>query len=212
MNQTERTTRMRQAILKAAERVFDAQGYAAATMEAIAEAAGVSKGSLYNYFESKRDLFHQLFLAAVAGEGEELQGQLKQGLTPSEQVEHLVNFWFQRMGYYRRIGRLFLEFWATAARGEQEGPLAATLRETYARHQQFVRDIVADGVRCGQFNPQTDIQAAAALILAILDGLMVQSILNVGVTVDEAILSALKRAILAGLRTPPGPHLPRVSQ
>jgi AcrR family transcriptional regulator len=46
----------RQDILSAAERVFSADGFDAATMEAIAAAAGFSVGSLYNFFSSKADL------------------------------------------------------------------------------------------------------------------------------------------------------------
>ena len=47
----------RQAILDAATRAFIAHGYSGTSMEAIAEAAPVSKPTLYNHFKSKQDLF-----------------------------------------------------------------------------------------------------------------------------------------------------------
>jgi TetR/AcrR family transcriptional repressor of mexJK operon len=47
----------RQAILDAATRAFITHGYSGASMEAIAEAAPVSKPTLYNHFKSKQDLF-----------------------------------------------------------------------------------------------------------------------------------------------------------
>ena len=47
----------RQAILDAATRAFIAHGYNGTSMEAIAEAAPVSKPTLYNHFKSKQDLF-----------------------------------------------------------------------------------------------------------------------------------------------------------
>jgi len=46
----------RQDILSAAERVFSAAGFEAATMEAIAVEAGFSVGSLYNFFANKDDI------------------------------------------------------------------------------------------------------------------------------------------------------------
>lgn len=46
----------REAILDAAARVFGERGAAVATMEEVAEAAEVSKGTLYLYFQSKDDL------------------------------------------------------------------------------------------------------------------------------------------------------------
>ncbi len=52
----------RDAILAAASRIFLAQGYSAVSMDAIAEAAPVSKPTLYNYFPGKPALF-----AAVVG-------------------------------------------------------------------------------------------------------------------------------------------------
>src|SRR5690349_16609981 len=44
-------------ILAGAESVFAADGYEGASMARIATVAGVSKGTLYNHFESKADLF-----------------------------------------------------------------------------------------------------------------------------------------------------------
>ncbi|MGI6567428.1 MAG: TetR/AcrR family transcriptional regulator [Limnochordia bacterium] len=50
----------RRDILDAAEQVFTASGFTAAKMDEIAEAAGVAKGTLYLYFDSKQDLFVSL--------------------------------------------------------------------------------------------------------------------------------------------------------
>jgi AcrR family transcriptional regulator len=49
--------RNREAVLTAARRVFLEKGYAGATLDAIAEEAGFSKGVMYSQFESKADLF-----------------------------------------------------------------------------------------------------------------------------------------------------------
>ncbi|MGD0960689.1 MAG: TetR/AcrR family transcriptional regulator [Methylomonas sp.] len=57
----------RQTILNAARQAFLAHGYSGASMEAIAEAAPVSKPTLYSYFKNKQELF-----AAVIAERCEL--------------------------------------------------------------------------------------------------------------------------------------------
>lgn len=69
--QTEST--YRSAILDAAERVFSQQGFHEARMADIAQAAGVSVGTLYNYFESKDLVFSSL----VKERREELQATLR---------------------------------------------------------------------------------------------------------------------------------------
>ena len=51
----------RTAILEAAIRVIVKQGLSAPTMD-IAKESGVANGSLFTYFETKTDLFNQLFL------------------------------------------------------------------------------------------------------------------------------------------------------
>lgn len=56
-------TPKRRQILEGARKVFRARGYDGASMETIAKAANVSKGTLYVYFDSKEALFRALILA-----------------------------------------------------------------------------------------------------------------------------------------------------
>ena len=55
----------RASVLAAARRVFLAKGYAGATLEAIAEEAGFSKGVVYSQFGGKADLFLALLDARI---------------------------------------------------------------------------------------------------------------------------------------------------
>ncbi|NLA58550.1 MAG: TetR/AcrR family transcriptional regulator [Firmicutes bacterium] len=60
MKNVDSTQDKRRDILEAAEKVFRANGFTAAKMDEIAELAGVAKGTLYLYFDSKQDLFVSL--------------------------------------------------------------------------------------------------------------------------------------------------------
>src|ERR1700681_1589822 len=66
-------------IIKGARRVFLAQGFDAASMGEIARAAGVSKGTLYVYFQSKEELFD-----AIVGEECGVQAETTFALDPSD--------------------------------------------------------------------------------------------------------------------------------
>jgi TetR/AcrR family transcriptional repressor of mexJK operon len=58
-----RSIRKNRQILDGAREIFLLNGYAEATMEEIAAKAGVSKGTLYNHFASKDDMFKSLIHA-----------------------------------------------------------------------------------------------------------------------------------------------------
>jgi len=60
LKRAEQVERNRELVVAAARRVFLAHGYAGATLEAIADEAGFSKGVVYSQFESKADLFMTL--------------------------------------------------------------------------------------------------------------------------------------------------------
>jgi len=72
-----KTDAKRQSILEAAAEVFREQGYAGASMTAVAERAGGSKATLYRYFCSKEDVFVAVMLDAVIEHANEVFDTLK---------------------------------------------------------------------------------------------------------------------------------------
>jgi AcrR family transcriptional regulator len=63
----EQVASRRRALLDAAAMVFRRDGYLAATVDAIADAAGLTKGAVYSHFSSKADVFLSLLEERVAG-------------------------------------------------------------------------------------------------------------------------------------------------
>ncbi|MFD1328053.1 TetR/AcrR family transcriptional regulator [Mycoplana ramosa] len=74
----------REQILDGAKRVFMEQGFDAASMNDITRAAGVSKGTIYVYFENKEDLFGELIQRERLRITESARGALKDDLTVAE--------------------------------------------------------------------------------------------------------------------------------
>jgi AcrR family transcriptional regulator len=66
LSREDQVQRNRDLVLAAARRVFLARGYVNATLDAIAEDAGFSKGVVYSQFESKADMFLALLEARIA--------------------------------------------------------------------------------------------------------------------------------------------------
>jgi AcrR family transcriptional regulator len=59
--QAERRAATTEAVLKAGRRLFGEQGFAATTIDAIAEAARVAKGAVYHHFATKEAVFEAVF-------------------------------------------------------------------------------------------------------------------------------------------------------
>ena len=55
----------RNEILESAVQLFSKNNYHAVSMSEIAEGAGVSKGTLYWHFDSKKELFHEIALKGM---------------------------------------------------------------------------------------------------------------------------------------------------
>ncbi|MFD5830583.1 TetR/AcrR family transcriptional regulator [Lentzea sp. NPDC060358] len=119
----------RRDILSSAELILDDQGYAGLTMRAIAVGAGVSSGTVYQYFSGKEDVF-----AALMGRRhDELQRALAsvdRGLGVVgvlKEVQPLVtDFW-------RRFGRSAAQWEAKVLSGGRRGKEAAGSAQDYRK-------------------------------------------------------------------------------
>ena len=199
MSNVKGTTKRRSAILAAAGKVFHAHGYAAATMEAVAAEAGVAKGSLYNYFSSKQELFTQLFTETIAADEAEIEQLVAEPIPADEKLQKLVDNVFAQMERYTAIGALVLEFWATAARQQHKGELAEMFEQMFSRWRRRIGAMIRQGIESGQFHAEMDPEVVASLIVAAMHGIIVQSILDVGAKFSSHSLAALKRGLLAAM-------------
>jgi AcrR family transcriptional regulator len=113
--QQARRERTRERLLAAAGRVFAQRGYHGATLEDVANAAGVSKGALYYNYRSKDDLFLSLLearLLAGFADVEALIGEAENGT-------QALDAFLGRIERDPRWLPLLLEFLAYGARNRQ---------------------------------------------------------------------------------------------
>jgi AcrR family transcriptional regulator len=121
-----RSDRRRRAILDVAREIFLKEGYAAASMSAIAERLGGSKGTLYNYFRSKEELFGAFMTDVCQGQADALfdhlppvKGDLRDALIElgigyitfllGEPVVSIHRLVVAEAGRFPELGRVFYE-------------------------------------------------------------------------------------------------------
>ena len=94
------------AIMEAALELFASKGFSSTSISQIAKAAGISKGLMYNYFESKEQLLHEIIKSAF----EEAEGLMMQAMTqltdPREQLIAMVEGTFQMVTSHEHYWKL----------------------------------------------------------------------------------------------------------
>src|SRR5215813_14580710 len=77
-------------ILEAARGVLAKKGFSQATVDDIAAAAGVAKGTIYLYYESKRDIYFAALKFGIEQMYSVLEDQLKKVSTPEDKLRTLI--------------------------------------------------------------------------------------------------------------------------
>jgi AcrR family transcriptional regulator len=141
-----------QEILAAARKLLDQRGLEAMTMEEIAAAAGVAKGTLYLYFQGKDDLIQDLITQVAENIVQDVESSLQASGTPEEKLIRMVSVLLE---YLNRERLLFPIYAREVLQGKQKS------REGFWRRYQeleekfvsLVTGLFAEGIAAGQFIP-----------------------------------------------------------
>ena len=96
-----------QSIQEAALRVIARKGMAAATMQEIAEEAGVAKGTIYLYFRDRDELVEKTFESAIQQLHERLRAQIHGEMTFAERLRHTIKAKLTFFSENREFFRLY---------------------------------------------------------------------------------------------------------
>jgi AcrR family transcriptional regulator len=108
----------RQRLLDAATTVFAERGYRSASVEAITEQAGLTKGALYWNFESKEDLFHTLLDERFDRRAQELIDLLKTATRDDDTARQVSAGFAAVVDKQRELVLLSYEYWSLAVRDQ----------------------------------------------------------------------------------------------
>jgi AcrR family transcriptional regulator len=167
----EHLERRRQQILDAAVGCFARQGFHATSMQDIFAAAGLSAGAVYRYFPSKTELIRAIAAEALANVLPVFDGATSGHVTPGipDVVAALVGE--LRDGRLARLRPVILQVWAEAVRDEELAELArSTLGQLLINITRLLERLGAEG----RIPARTDTAAAGRLVMAMLQGYVIQ--------------------------------------
>lgn len=164
-------------ILKQAMRLFFEKGYNGSTIDEISKSAGVTKGALYWYFESKEALlkriieeFEKRFLDNLIQAVEKVNGGTL------DKFEKYIRY-NAAFAYYNR--ELCVSF--TTLAGELVGAhhgIEPEIRRIYKKYQDFLSKIISEGQKEKIFKKEIDPFLGALVIIAFHDGILHQWSMN----------------------------------
>ena len=156
-------------ILTAAATVFGERGFARARLEDVAKRAGVSKGTLYLYFDSKESLFRAMVRRNVVAAVAEAEAKYAHHPgTARETLTELVANWWALLGtqeaacVHRLVGSELSNF-------PEIGRFY--FDEVIARTRRLIESIIARGVASGELRPVVHDYAIRGLPSLIIHGI-----------------------------------------
>lgn len=162
----------REEIINAAEKIFFEKGLAQATMDEIAEAAELSKGTLYLYYKSKEDLY-----LAVAMKGNEILYQmfsevLASGEPPIQMIANLGEAYYEYFKNNRNYFRMFYFFENSQVQSQVSPEMMDLCQEGDRRVWDLVISILQRGIDAGVLRKDIDPYEAGVMLWSNSNGIM----------------------------------------
>lgn len=166
-------------ILHAAMHEMARKGVNAVKIGQIAAAAGIGKGTIYEYFSSKEEIFGAA-MAEFLGKIEEIQARkLFRAVTPQEKIKAVIDSWVEATDTIPHdYLKLLIDLWAEGVR--QSNPALKKIfdmKKLYYEYREIVSAILRDGINAGVFR-DVDVEVMSGIFLASVDGLMIQWLLD----------------------------------
>ena len=166
-------TDKREAILRAATRVFAEKGFFNSKVADIAKAAGVADGTVYLYFKNKDDVLHSLFDRAMAEFIAEGRRELELLSRPEDKLRRIAELHLERLGSDRDMAIVFQVELRGSIKFMQEFSAAG-----FSEYLDIIRKTIEGGQKGGVFRSDLKPVVAAKIFYGALDEMVTNWIIS----------------------------------
>lgn len=188
-------TNRRNQILDAATKLFAEKGFHHTTVEEIANLAGVGKGTVYEYFPSKKDVLRELLLVSIEYYFDQFPRKVEGNLSLKEKVQRMTELHFQFFLEHRDIARVVLY---------EHRQITEDLDPIMVEKEQgritYVAGLLEEGVRRGEIRP-VDCQLAARVISGALWNMGMDLVISPVISDGERLVSGVVDILWFGLES-----------
>ena len=163
-------------IIEAASVVFAQKGFARTTIAEVATRAGIGKGTVYEYFKSKEDLYFAVFewFMAQTGAGVMVSIATLKG-TAAEKLKAVSTSLMESWDEMRDVFALFMEFWSASASPQNQPRFKQVFKNGYGEFRAIVAGLINEGIERQEFRADIQIAPVAAALVGTWDALLLQA-------------------------------------
>ena len=145
--------------MRAASQLFEQKGYAATSVQDIADRVGLQKASLYYYVDSKEEILFRIAREAINAFNDELERIVNMGQSPSETLRRAIAAHLEAVANNREVMTVFLrESYALPAEKQE------IIHKESDRYTRLMQDIVVRGMAAGEFRPVDTTMVVMAIL------------------------------------------------
>ena len=187
--------RRKKQILDAALKVVVRKGYSDCRIDDIASESNLSKGAIYWYYDSKKEIFLSLVSHWVNNFGVTLNHIVEEDHSSSRQLTELFNFFLNAYRQNPNVFKAELEFWSLSSR---DPDFKQKTQKVYHELLDLIEEIIRRGVETGEFK-NLDVKVAALSIMVNIEGIIWFSLFDAHGVSAEHYIETIKDFILSGL-------------
>lgn len=187
--------RTKDLIYQGALEVFSQRGFRETTMEAIAEKAGVAKGTLYYNFKTKEELFIYVMRRGLNHLTERLRAALQAEEDPAKKWRHVIESQFRFFEENRAFCHLLVQkIWSTDVHGQ------VSLQDLLGEYFLLLDKEWIAAQQRGWIDPDLDVQALSGAFFGMIMVPAARAVLRGGRIDDEKRVHTIVQMMLRQLR------------
>src|SRR5688572_32013958 len=184
----------REAILRAAIKVFAAKGYFNSKVSDIAGEAGIADGTVYLYFKSKDEILHSIFDQAMERFIAEGRSELANIKSPVDKLRKIAELHLARLGADRDLAVVFQVELRGSTKFMREFSAAG-----FHDYLEVIRKTIEEGQRAGVFRSDMKPVVCAKILYGSLDEMVTNWILSKKPYSLEPMASEVLKVFLKGI-------------
>ena len=205
--QEQRTDAARKALIRATIEVLANEGYRRTTFTRIQEVAGLSRGLINYHFGTKLSLIESVVLHIRSDFMQVVRDLDSSERSGYERVRHMVGLYCERLARDPATAKVMLIL-GTESLGEND-VIRSVMQEAYLWLREELRHRIDQGIEDGSIRSDVDSGGYAAVVEAIIRGLVLQYLVDPDEVDLPSVTDAALDCVSALVPTPSGPPEPR---